>query len=86
MPDEFDWFSIEPSDGEFFVYGHGTYGEDSVLEGYPRKAFIDAFKTLAEAQAAYPDASIGATPKLGDPGPIAPPWHDAEEHEPWNPD
>ena len=42
------------------VFGWTTYGRDSVLEGQPRKVFIDAFPTVEDAQAEYPNASISS--------------------------
>lgn len=86
--DEFEYFTIERRDEDVVVYGHGVYGRGSVLEGQARKAFIDSFPDVAAAQKAYPQASVGNTPKLSaDPGPIPPQWYNEEDiDEPWNPD
>ena len=55
----YDYFSIEPdSYGEFNVYGWGTYGSESVLEGQQKKAFITDYPTVAEALVAYPEADV----------------------------
>ena len=40
----------------FTVYEHSVYPRHSVLAGQHRRVFRDRFATLAEAQAAYPDA------------------------------
>jgi len=42
------------------VYSYGEYPRSSVLAGRVRRVFLDSFPTLAEAQAAYPDATVGA--------------------------
>jgi hypothetical protein len=56
----FDDFTIEPEpEGEgVVVYGHGTYGRESVLEGQPRRAYLDRFDTVEEALAQFPKASV----------------------------
>jgi hypothetical protein len=41
---------------EYGVYRYDTYPRGSVLEGQERRSFLDAFETLEEAQAAYPEA------------------------------
>jgi hypothetical protein len=41
------------------VYEFGTYERSSVLAGQTRKRFVTRFDTEAEAQAAYPSASVG---------------------------
>ena len=43
----------------FSVYEFGVYGSNSVLAGQTKKSFKDQFKTLEEAQAAYPHADSG---------------------------
>jgi hypothetical protein len=45
------------SHDEYGVYGYDEYPAGSVLEGQPRRRFLDSFDTLAEARAAYPGAS-----------------------------
>ena len=40
------------------VYGWGTYGQGSVLEGQPKKVFIESFDSVVEAQRAYPDSEF----------------------------
>lgn len=61
-PDEpKSYTTIEPSkegDG-FHVYEYGTYEPTSILAGKERKTFVDSFHTVEEAQAKYPDASVG---------------------------
>ena len=53
---------IEPAkDGDGYdVYGYGTYPRGSVLAGQTRRVFLDGYGTLAEAKAAYPDATEAA--------------------------
>ena len=47
---------------KFTVYEHSTYPRHSVLAGQHRRVWMDDFDTLAEAQAAYPQARVsGAT-------------------------
>jgi hypothetical protein len=59
-----DEITIEPSRFDtqdrqtFDVYGHGVYDRHSVLAGQSRRCFLNAFATLEEAQAAFPDAQI----------------------------
>lgn len=43
---------------EYGVYGYGRYPRHSVLAGQTRRTFLDSFKTLEEAQAAYPQAKV----------------------------
>ena len=62
--DTLDDYTIEPDrHGEggmpYNVYGWGIYGDDSVLAGQQRKAFVDAFWTVEDALKEYPDASVG---------------------------
>lgn len=47
-------------DSSFSVYGWSTYPRHSVLAGQDRKVFIDSYDTLAEAQAAYPQATMSS--------------------------
>jgi hypothetical protein len=64
---------------EFVVYGWGVYGRESVLEGSERKVFEDAFPTLAEAQAAFPEAQVlefPSGPAQGGMSDCAPSWFD----------
>ena len=56
--EDFDWTTIEPNGVRFDVYGHGVYGSCSVLCGQPRRAFLEGFGTLEEAQAKYPEADV----------------------------
>jgi hypothetical protein len=56
---EFDYLTIEArGDLGFVVYGHSTYGEESILEGQPKKRFITSFDTEEEARAVYPEAEL----------------------------
>lgn len=41
---------------EYGVYEYGEYPSSSVLAGQERRSFLASFATLAEAQAAYPNA------------------------------
>lgn len=46
----------------YTVYEHSIYPHSSVLAGQQRRVWMDDFDTLAEAQAAYPNATVsGAT-------------------------
>lgn len=60
MSDGLDRKTIEPGNscGGYSVYGHGTYQRSSVLAGRPKRVFLDNFRTVEEAQAAYPDAEV----------------------------
>lgn len=62
MKPEFDYYTISADKRHeaFNVYGWGEYEESSVLAGQTRKQFIDSFDTLAQAQAAYPQASLSS--------------------------
>lgn len=42
--------------GGIDVLGWGVYERGSVLEGQPKKVWLDNFQTIEEAQAAYPQA------------------------------
>jgi hypothetical protein len=44
------------ANNRFTVYAHGTYPRMSVLAGQSMRTFKGSFETLAEAQAAFPDA------------------------------
>ena len=43
---------------DFVVYGWDEYPTYSVLAGQSRKCYIEAYKTLEAAQAAFPEANI----------------------------
>lgn len=58
MLPEFDYYTVEPINGEYAVYGHGRYEESSVLAGQYRRCFLDAFNTQEEALKAYPSAQV----------------------------
>lgn len=47
---------------KYGVYEYGFYERGSVLVGRQKRVFLDSFDTLAEAQAAYPDAAWHGTP------------------------
>lgn len=49
--------TIEPNGNAFAVYEHGVYPDSSVLAGQSQRSFLVDFATLAEAQAAYPNAT-----------------------------
>lgn len=51
--------TIEPDFkyGGFAVYSHDVYPRYSVLAGQHRRAYLDRFETLEEAQRAYPTAA-----------------------------
>jgi hypothetical protein len=42
----------------FSVYQHGVYPRQSVLAGQHQRIFVAHYATLAEAQAAHPDARV----------------------------
>lgn len=51
----FDFLTLrETRDCTVDVLGWNTYERGSVLEGQPRKVFLDAFDSEAQARAAYP--------------------------------
>jgi hypothetical protein len=55
---KYDYFTLEnKGDNNFVAYGWGTYGDSSVLAGQSKKSFITSFDTMAEAEAAYPEAN-----------------------------
>jgi hypothetical protein len=43
---------------DYGVYEYSVHDENSVLAGEERRVFIDCFKTLAEAQASFPNAEF----------------------------
>ena len=45
---------------EYGVYRYGVYPRHSVLAGQTMRIFLDSFKTLEEAKAAYPQAQVVA--------------------------
>jgi hypothetical protein len=50
--------TIEPSKSfNYAVYRHSIY-ESGMLEGEPRREFLDGFDTLEEAQEKYPEAEL----------------------------
>lgn len=51
---------------EYGVYAYDEYPASSVLAGQTRRRWLAAFPTLAEAQAAHPDARV-ATPGYAPP-------------------
>lgn len=73
---------------EWTVYEWGVYPHSSVLAGQTRKTFMDAFDTLEEALAAYPDAQAldGPSHKPSNGlGPAPEPWFDpAAAGESWD--
>jgi len=44
--------------GEIWVWEIGEYEDSSVLAGQTRRARLDCFDTVEEAQKAYPDATV----------------------------
>jgi len=59
----FDSFNIEmketPTGVQWAVYGFGTYGKGSVLEGQTKKVFLEYFDEEFAAKIAYPGADVG---------------------------
>ena len=45
----------------FDVHGFYTASQSSVLAGQTLKQFIDSYDTIAQAQAAHPDANMGSS-------------------------
>ena len=43
-------------DSDYLVYGHDTYGPESVNEGMSRRTYLNSYDTVQEAQEAHPDA------------------------------
>ena len=61
------------------VMEYSVYEEGSVLEGLPKRTFVDSFLTLEAATAAYPTAEVldHSTKEQGNPLPaVAPDWFD----------
>ena len=87
MSKKFDYYTIEPDrEGGVNVYGHGTYGHDSVLEGQERRVFLDAFRTQEEAEIKYPNAAVmdRSTRPRTVMSPVPPDWFDpANAGEEW---
>lgn len=85
-----DFLTIEPGEyGELAVYAHSTYEYPSVLEGQPRRLFIDSFETEEAALAAFPAAEVCAGSTRVPVGvPASPPsWFDpADAGECWHED
>jgi hypothetical protein len=94
--DGIDQVTITPRDGgygespTFEVYGHGEYGEFSVLAGQYRRVFLAGYSTLEQAQADYPFAEVlgglmpasWIAPRLPD---SPPDWFDpSDAGESWN--
>lgn len=46
---------------EYGVYAYSVYPRSSVLAGQTRRVFMGSYETLAEAQAAHPDAEYVQT-------------------------
>lgn len=83
---KYDYITIEPKYLRGFpepmgwgVFGHGTYGPESILEGTHKRVFLDSFPTDGEAMASYPEARLsGSTRQNVNPLPATPPaWFDA---------
>lgn len=60
-----DCFTIEPGFdteghdlGTWEVYGHSTYGRESILEGQPKRVFVESYSTLESAQLSCPTADV----------------------------
>ena len=53
--------TYQNDESEFTVYEIGVYGRGSVLAGQQRRQWLDSFKSLAEAQAAYPKAKVSGS-------------------------
>jgi hypothetical protein len=46
-------------DGEFTVYSHGVYERGSVLEGQPKRTYVEGgFGSAEDAHAKYPEAEV----------------------------
>ena len=64
---------------DWHVIEHGTYEKGSVLEGLPKRTFVDAFLALETAIEVYPTAEVldHSTKEEGNPLPeVAPDWFD----------
>jgi len=54
-----EYLTIEHErEGEYWVWGEGTYEPSSVLAGQTRRRRLDVFRTAAEAKRTYPRATI----------------------------
>ena len=82
--------SADPKSRVYKVVEHGAYERGSVLEGLPKRSFLDSFMTLEEAVEAYPGALVldYSTKQAGNPLPhTAPDWFDpAYAGERWDED
>lgn len=60
------------------VYEHGENEPTSVLAGYPTRIYRGAYKSLAEAQAVFPEAQVVDSSTRNDPvlPHTAPSWFD----------
>ena len=84
-------YTIEPpSNGVgVVVWGHGEYGESSVLAGAPLRQLMESFPTLEEAQAEWPGAEVldHSTRVPYTLPPTPPAWFDpADAGEQWDED
>lgn len=100
MRPDFDYLTIEPDQRDgVVVYGHGTYGENSVLEGQALRQYLKHFETIEEAKVEYPTAEVldhstkewrPANESLADASglpSVAPAWFDpADAGERWDDD
>jgi len=85
----FDEITIEPgshgatyhSNDGFTVYGHKTYGSNSVLEGQAQRCYLDHFDTVEDAKANYPTAEVisGSTYQSVYISRTAPDWFDPDD-------
>ena len=78
LQDDYDYITIEPAIRGVNVYGHGVYDHFSVLEGQPKRCFLDNFPTLEEAQIQFPTADVmeGSTKQNIELPHTAPSWFD----------
>ena len=83
MPD----LTIEPveprnntrTDPVYKVIEHSVYERGSVLEGLPKRTFVDSFLSIEAATAAHPTAEVldhSTKPTLSALGQVAPAWFD----------
>jgi hypothetical protein len=91
----YDYITIEPSahehnQGEFDVYGHGTYPRHSVLAGQHQRVWLDSFSSVKLALGAYPNAEVleSSTRIFGATVPSCPPsdFDPADAGERWDED
>lgn len=61
----FSYLAIERPNGAtysrdegYVVYGYGTYEKGSVLAGRHKRVWLEAFDTIEEAKAAFPQAEV----------------------------